>query len=70
MIDPLDKYYGLAHLKREGKPAHPNDVYIHCGCKKCDEKFRKQALAYYRSLDKEDLSAYYSDRWFPEALKS
>ncbi len=44
--------FGLAHVKKEGAPAHPEDVYIHCGCKKCEAKFKKQAKAYFDALRK------------------
>ena len=39
--------FGLAHLRQEGAPAHPEDVYIHCGCDKCEARFKKQAKAYF-----------------------
>jgi len=38
--------FGLAHLKEEGAPAHPEDIYIHCGCKKCEKNWQKQLKAY------------------------
>ena len=38
--------FGLAHLKKEGAPAHPEDVYIHCGCAKCEARWQKQLKAY------------------------
>jgi hypothetical protein len=38
--------FGLARIKEEGAPAHPEDVYIHCGCVKCEEKWQKQLEAY------------------------
>jgi hypothetical protein len=63
--------FGLAHIKQEGKPAHPEDIYIHCGCRKCDERFKKQARAYYTFIAEfcgftpEDLQ----DPWFPEDLR-
>lgn len=63
--------FGLAHLRLEGSPAHPEDVYIHCGCDKCDERFRKQALAYYTWMRDAgyNLNPYINDIWFPEELK-
>jgi hypothetical protein len=39
--------FGLAHMKYEGAPAHPEDVYEHCGCDKCEARFKKQAKAYF-----------------------
>ena len=39
--------FGLCHVKQEGSPAHPDDVYIHCGCAKCEERFKRQAKAYF-----------------------
>ena len=64
--------FGLATVKEEGAPAHPEDVYTHCGCRKCDESFRKQALAYYRHRKAagDDLSLDYGDPWFPLELRS
>lgn len=41
--------FGLAHVKAEGQPAHPEDVFIHCGCEKCESKFKRQAKAYFDS---------------------
>lgn len=60
--------FGLAHVKQEGTAAHPDDVYEHCGCAKCDERFRKQARAYYEHQKQAgaDLSSCRSDPWFPE----
>lgn len=40
------RYFGLAPLKTEGAPYHPQDIYIHCGCAKCEEKWQKQLAAY------------------------
>jgi hypothetical protein len=57
---------GLAHVKEEGAPAHPEDVYEHCGCDRCEAKFKKQARAYFdhqraRGATEEQLSreSYY-----------
>ena len=60
----------LVHIKAEGQAAHPDDVYIHCGCSKCDCKFRKQAKAYYEFLSTLgiDINKYKEDRWFPSNL--
>ena len=41
-----DKEFGLVHMRQEGAPAHPEDVYIHCGCAKCEERWQKQLKAY------------------------
>jgi hypothetical protein len=38
--------FGLAHIKQEGTPSHPEDIYIHCGCKKCESIWQKQLKAY------------------------
>lgn len=38
--------FGLAHLKVEGAPAHPEDILIHCGCKKCEVVWQRQLKAY------------------------
>lgn len=38
--------FGLARLKKEGAPAHPEDVYIHCGCAECEKRWQKQLKAY------------------------
>ena len=38
--------FGLAHFKFEGAPAHPEDIYIHCGCRKCEIRWQKQLKAY------------------------
>jgi hypothetical protein len=38
--------FGLARLKIEGAPAHPEDVYIHCGCAKCEAQWQRQLEAY------------------------
>lgn len=38
--------FGLAHIKKEGAPAHPEDIYIHCGCAKCEARWQKQLKAY------------------------
>jgi len=38
--------FGYAHIKEEGAPAHPEDVFIHCGCKKCEERWQRQLKAY------------------------
>lgn len=62
-------FFGMARLKTEGSVAHPGDVYTHCGCRECDERYRTQALAYYQSLEEKDLSQYYDDPWFPDRLK-
>ena len=40
--------FGLCHVKAEGKPAHPEDVFIHCGCAKCEKRFIKQAKLYFK----------------------
>ena len=44
--------FGLAHIKKEGAPAHPEDVYIHCGCAKCEERWQKQLKAYNEYYEK------------------
>ena len=38
--------FGLARIKQEGAPAHPEDVYEHCGCQKCEDRWQKQLTAY------------------------
>ena len=38
--------FGLAHLKVEGAPAHPEDILIHCGCEKCEIVWQRQLKAY------------------------
>ena len=38
--------FGLARIKQEGAPAHPEDIYIHCGCAKCEARWQKQLKAY------------------------
>jgi len=38
--------FGLAHLKKEGAPAHPEDIYTHCGCEKCELRWQQQLKAY------------------------
>lgn len=38
--------FGLARIKTEGAPAHPADVYIHCGCDKCELRWQQQLKAY------------------------
>ena len=62
--------FGLAHVKEEGSPAHPDDVYEHCGCAKCDERFRRQARAYYEHMKTTgvDLATFRSDPMFPKDL--
>ena len=42
----VDIGFGLARIKQEGTPAHPDDVFIHCGCEKCEIKWQKQLKAY------------------------
>jgi hypothetical protein len=37
---------GLAHIKEEDAPAHPEDVYIHCGCQRCEIRWQRQLAAY------------------------
>jgi len=48
MINKTIKSYEFAkvHIKQEGAPAHPDDVFTHCGCEKCDEKYEKQLKTY------------------------
>ena len=43
--------FGMAHIKAEGKPAHPEDVYYHCGCKKCEEVWQRQMEAYNKYVE-------------------
>lgn len=64
--------FGMARTKREGGPAHPDDVYTHCGCAKCDEKYRRAALAYYKDQIEQgvDISNCEDDPWFPAELKA
>ena len=38
--------FALAPVKKETAPAHPEDVYIHCGCAKCEARWQKQFSAY------------------------
>lgn len=38
--------FGLARLKEEGAPAHPEDIYWHCGCEKCELSWQRQLKAY------------------------
>lgn len=63
--------FGRAHLKEEGAPAHPDDVYVHCGCIKCEAKFMKQAEAYYLHQAKHGRITAEDrlDPRFPETLK-
>jgi hypothetical protein len=42
--------FGIARIKREGGPAHPEDVFIHCGCDKCEVRWQKQLKAYYEAF--------------------
>lgn len=60
----------LVHIKQEGAPAHPEDVYTHCGCAKCNKRWAKQALAYYSHLKKQGLLSPSDERdpWFPQEL--
>ena len=46
--------FGLARIKQEGAPAHPEDVYIHCGCEKCEIHWNKQLKAYNSFQNKEN----------------
>ena len=70
MSRPISNF-GLARLKAEGAPAHPDDVYTHCGCNKCDARFRLQARAYYTYMKEHGLLSPrdIEDEWFPEELK-
>lgn len=45
--------FGFAHIKKEGAPAHPEDIYIHCGCTKCEVRWQKQLKAYNDYWDKD-----------------
>lgn len=62
----------MARVKAEGAPAHPDDVYIHCGCAKCSARFRRQALAYYTFLKDNGMASLMdeSDPWFPDSLRA
>ena len=42
----MDSGFGMARIKQEGAPAHPEDIYFHCGCKKCELRWQKQLKAY------------------------
>jgi hypothetical protein len=46
MEDSRVDSFGLAHVKQEGAPAHPDDVYIHCGCAKCEARWQFQLSKY------------------------
>ena len=46
--------FGLARIKAEGTPAHPEDIYIHCGCQKCEDRWQKQLKAYNDYWAKQD----------------
>ena len=45
-MDVRSRTFGLAHPKREGAPAHPEDVMIHCGCETCEICWQRQLEAY------------------------
>ena len=38
--------FGLAHIRGEGKPIHPDDINYTCFCDKCQEHYYKQLEAY------------------------
>lgn len=38
--------FGLARIREEGAPAHPEDIYEHCGCDECEHRWQKQLKAY------------------------
>lgn len=38
--------FGLAHIKEEDAPAHPEDVYYHCGCEDCERRWQEQLKEY------------------------
>ena len=42
----LSSGFGLARIRGEGTPAHPEDVYYHCGCVKCEKRWQEQLKAY------------------------
>jgi hypothetical protein len=44
--DKISAGFGLVHIRGEGMPAHPEDIYIHCGCAKCEARWQKQLKAY------------------------
>jgi len=46
--------FGFAHLRKEGAPLHPSDIYIHCGCEKCEAKWQKQLKAYNEYFKKDE----------------
>lgn len=50
----MESNFGLANLKMEGRPAHPDDVYIHCGCEKCEERWQLQLAAYEKAVKELD----------------
>jgi hypothetical protein len=46
MEEVVESKYGLARIKQEGAPAHPEDILIHCGCEECEERWQRQLQAY------------------------
>ena len=38
--------FAVSRIKQEGAPAHPEDIYIHCGCDKCELRWQQQLTAY------------------------
>lgn len=50
MEEAAESSFGFARLKKEGSPVHPEDMdWEHppgSGCKKCEERYKKQLAAY------------------------
>lgn len=45
-MNKVDQGFGMARLKQEGASAHPEDIYIHCGCEQCQAAWDRQLKAY------------------------